>query len=90
MSYPCNRPVGAIHTTKNGKGKLICLGGYEMFTDEYFDKEDNSKIFDFIIKFFMTSDVQFEKSAEDTTNYKKDYAFVPDISEISDKLKSCL
>ena len=49
---------------KRGNGKLVVVGSYEMFTDEYFEKEDNSKIFDFFIKFFMTKEVQFEKQEE--------------------------
>lgn len=35
-----------------------------MFNDEYFEKEDNAKIFEFLIKFFMTKEVEFEKSEE--------------------------
>lgn len=42
------------------------VGSYEMFTDEYFDKEDNSKIFDFIIKYFMSKEVEFENKDEDS------------------------
>ena len=38
LSYPSNRPVGAVYTTKNGKGKLAVVGSVDMFTDEYFDK----------------------------------------------------
>ena len=41
ISYPSNRPVSAIYVTKNGKGKLGVIGSYEMFSDEYFEKEDN-------------------------------------------------
>jgi intraflagellar transport protein 52 len=36
-----------------------------MFTDEYFEKEDNSKIFDFFIKFFMTNEVELEFPKEE-------------------------
>lgn len=31
-----------------------------MFTDEYFEKEDNQKLFDFYIKYFLTKEVEFE------------------------------
>lgn len=33
------------------------MGSYEMFTDEYFEKEDNAKIFDFLIKLFFSKNV---------------------------------
>ena len=44
LSYPVNRPVAAVSLIK-GKGKLAVIGSTEMFTDEYFEKEENSKIF---------------------------------------------
>ena len=31
-----------------------------MFTDEYFEKENNQKIFDFFLKFLLTKEVDFE------------------------------
>jgi hypothetical protein len=43
ISYPVNRPIMASYVSKNG-GKLIVGGSYTMFTDEYYDKEENSKI----------------------------------------------
>ena len=43
ISYPVNRPIMASYVSKNG-GKLIVGGSYSMFTDEYFDKEENAKI----------------------------------------------
>ncbi len=36
------------------------MGSTEMFTDEYFEKENNSKLFDFFIKFFLSKEVEFE------------------------------
>lgn len=65
LSYPSNRPLGTVYQTKNGKGKLAVIGSYDMFTDEYFEKEDNSKIFDFLIKFFLGNEVEFGKNEED-------------------------
>jgi intraflagellar transport protein 52 len=41
LSYPSNRPLSAVFETKNGKGRMAVIGSYEMFTDEYFEKEDN-------------------------------------------------
>jgi len=32
-----------------------------MFADEYFDKEENTKLLDFFIKFLLTSEVELEK-----------------------------
>ena len=44
LSYPINRPVGAVYVNKGGKGKLAVLGSIDVFTDEYFEKEENSKL----------------------------------------------
>lgn len=41
LSYPSNRAVSAVCETKNGKGRIVVVGSYEMFTDEYFENEDN-------------------------------------------------
>jgi intraflagellar transport protein 52 len=36
-------------------GKLVVAGSIEMFLDDYFESEENAKIMDFIIKFFLTN-----------------------------------
>ena len=46
--------MAAIYNAKNKKGKLVVVGSVEMFMDEYFDKEENSKLFVyFFIAFFF-------------------------------------
>jgi len=60
-----------------------------MFTDEFFEKEDNSKLFDFFMKFFLTKDVVFDFPKE-LNNDLQEYHHVPNISEIADHLKCCL
>lgn len=59
-----------------------------MFTDEYFDKEENFKLFDFFMKFLTSHEVQFEKN--NTDNIIQDYTYVPEITELAENLKSCL
>jgi len=62
LSYPIKRPIAGVYSDK---GKLAVIGSYNMFTDEYFDKEENSKLFDFFMKFLLTNEVSFEKNATD-------------------------
>lgn len=38
LTYPSNKPIGAIFNHKN-KGKLLVCGSLEMFIDDYFDLE---------------------------------------------------
>lgn len=61
-----------------------------MFNDDYFDKEDNTKIFEFLMKFFFTKEVEFDKKKETNAAGDVDYNYAPDIAELSEKLKSCL
>ena len=59
-----------------------------MFADDYYDNEDNAKIFDFLIKFLLTNECEFDfpVSKESEPEPFK----VPDIAELADNLKSCL
>ncbi|MED6252758.1 Intraflagellar transport protein 52, partial [Ataeniobius toweri] len=43
VCFPLNRPVLAFHHGKES-GKLAVLGSCHMFSDQYIDKEENSKI----------------------------------------------
>ena len=51
LSYPINRPIGTVCVKE--KGKLAVVGSTEMFTDEYIEKEENSKLFDLHLNFFV-------------------------------------
>jgi hypothetical protein len=39
-----NRPICAVYNSPSG-GKLIVTGSVDMFADDYFEKEENQKIF---------------------------------------------
>lgn len=88
LSYPMNRPVGAIYISPEGRGKIACFGSFEIFGDEYFDKEENGKILDFLIKFYFSNECEFEfpKSEYDLGEYHQ----IPEVAEMAEKLKSCL
>lgn len=86
LTYPSNKPVSAVHLHKSG-GRLMVCGSVNMFVDDYFEAEENQKIMDFALKFFLTDEVEFEFSKDDNEN--PEYNYVPDIAEIADNLKSC-
>ncbi|XP_014442991.1 intraflagellar transport protein 52 homolog isoform X3 [Tupaia chinensis] len=44
VCFPLNRPILAFYHSKNEGGKLAVLGSCHMFSDQYLDKEENSKI----------------------------------------------
>lgn len=58
LSYPCNRPITAVYQHKS-KGKLLVCGSLNMFNDDYFDLEENSKVLDFFLRYFLTDEVEF-------------------------------
>ena len=58
LTYPSNRPITAVHMGKGG-GKLLVSGSIEMFSDDYFELEQNQKFMDFFLKFFLGDEVEF-------------------------------
>lgn len=48
VSYPSNECIMSFYESRK-KGKLFVLGSWQLFQDEYFEKEDNKKIFTFIL-----------------------------------------
>ena len=49
ISYPVNRPIGAVAKTSNGKGRICCIGSLNMFSDEWLVKENNTRIVEVIV-----------------------------------------
>ena len=61
-----------------------------MFSDEFFDKEDNQKIQDAFFKWLLSDkDVSFERHIKDDSDIAE-YSHVPDITALADRLRSCL
>lgn len=88
VSLPVNRPICAFHT-KHGQGKLAVIGSVHMFSDQYFDKEENSKLQGVIFQWLTTNEIRLNSiDAEDPEI--SDYHFVPDTSKLAERLKVCL
>uniref|UniRef100_A0A3Q2ZWF6 Intraflagellar transport 52 homolog (Chlamydomonas) n=1 Tax=Kryptolebias marmoratus TaxID=37003 RepID=A0A3Q2ZWF6_KRYMA len=65
VCFPLNRPVLSFYQGKES-GKLAVLGSCYMFSDQYIDKEENSKIMDVVLQWLMTDNVQLNQiDAED-------------------------
>lgn len=89
VCFPLNRPVCAMYSAKHHKGKLVVLGSVHMISDQYVDKEENSKILDCIISYLTTDDIKLNTiDAEDPEI--SDYSQLPDIARLSEQLKTCL
>ncbi|OMJ94281.1 hypothetical protein SteCoe_2623 [Stentor coeruleus] len=89
ISYPLNRPIAAIYTSKARKGRLMVLGSYHIFSDNFIDKEENSKLQNILFKWLLTNDINLDQGLEED-NDLQDYTLIPDIGLMSEQLKSCL
>ncbi|KAJ3285777.1 Intraflagellar transport protein 52, partial [Borealophlyctis nickersoniae] len=89
VSYPLNRPIGAVYVNGNGRGKLVVVGSAQMFSDAYIEKEENGKLFDILVE-FCTSDKIVLNSIDANEPDVSDYHYLPDTPKLSETLRSCL
>ncbi|KAI8912523.1 hypothetical protein EDD86DRAFT_201600 [Gorgonomyces haynaldii] len=89
VSYPLNRPVGAVYQSSSKGGKLLAIGAAQMFSDQYIDKEENGKLFDVLIQ-FLTSDSIVLNSIDANEPDIADYHYLPDVALLSENLRCCL
>ena len=100
VCYPVNSHV--LGYCQKGKGKIFVGGSWKIFADDYYDKEENAKIFDFILNFIKpqpntndkgtkTKKTEFfmpdKFSTQDQTEKPK---ILPNIEALSEKLKNCV
>ena len=79
---PKDRPVLALYQHPTGGGKLAVLGSAALMSDQFIDKEDNSKVKDVILSFLTSDDVKLNKiDAEDPE--VADYTMIPDTSRMA-------
>ncbi|XP_062842594.1 intraflagellar transport protein 52 homolog [Trichomycterus rosablanca] len=89
VCFPLNRPVLALSHIGKNAGKLGVLGSCHMFSDQYLDKEENSKIMDVVFQWLMTENIHLNQiDAEDPEI--TDYTMLPDTGFLSERLRVCL
>ena len=89
IAYPNGRPLACCTTSKSKKGKLVVVGSEKFFEDEFFEKEENRKVIDFLIKYLLGLwKGNLDKIAKETECEK--YIYTPNVVSLSEKLKSCL
>ncbi|KAF5828565.1 osm-6-like protein [Dunaliella salina] len=89
IAYPMNRPLGALWQLE-GAGKIAVLGSVQIFDDKYIDKEENSKLVDFIFKWLRPGSqisLNHIDAEEPEISVNK---LLPDTASLADKLKGCL
>ncbi|XP_053508839.1 intraflagellar transport protein 52 homolog isoform X1 [Ictalurus furcatus] len=89
VCFPLNRPVLAFSKVEKNAGKLAVLGSCHMFSDQYLDKEENSKIMDVVFQWLTTDNIHLNQiDAEDPEI--TDYTMLPDTGYLSERLRVCL
>ncbi|KAF6728561.1 Intraflagellar transport-like protein 52 [Oryzias melastigma] len=88
VCFPLHRPVLAFYHGKEA-GKLAVSGSCHMFSDQYIDKEENSKILDVLLQWLMSDNIHLNQiDAEDPEI--SDYTMLPDTALLSEQLRVCL
>ncbi|XP_058229253.1 intraflagellar transport protein 52 homolog isoform X2 [Hemibagrus wyckioides] len=88
VCFPLNRPVLAFSKVENA-GKLAVLGSCHMFSDQYLDKEENSKIIDVVFQWLTTDNIHLNQIDADDPEIT-DYTMLPDTGYLSKRLRACL
>lgn len=88
VCFPLNRPVLAFYQVKEA-GKLAVLGSCHMFSDQYLDKEENSKILDVVLQWLTTDNIQLNQIDAEEPEIT-DYTMLPDTACLSERLRVCL
>jgi intraflagellar transport protein 52 len=87
-SYPVDCPVAAAWEATTGSGRLIVVGSADIFSDDWLEREDNSKLCDALIKYLLHQGMSFNPSLGRSDFEEKECA--PDISYLSNLIKPCL
>ena len=105
VSFPSNRPIAAIwdashlksstirQRQSNNRGRILVIGSSHIFTDEWINKEENSKLVDTLFKFLLHDDndnIHFDRKRSTKDNRVDESRTVPDIEALSERLRSCL
>ncbi|XP_039623842.1 intraflagellar transport protein 52 homolog isoform X2 [Polypterus senegalus] len=88
VCFPLNRPVLAFYEAKQG-GKLAVLGSCYMFSDQYLDKEENSKIMDVVFQWLTSNEIHLNQIDGENPEIS-DYKMLPNVGQLSEHLRVCL
>lgn len=83
--FPFHRPVLAFQEGER-TGKLVVLGSCHMFSDQYVDKEDNSKIMEVVLQWLMTDSITMNGTDAEAPAISE-YTLILDTQVLSEKLR---
>ncbi|CAG9461231.1 unnamed protein product [Pedinophyceae sp. YPF-701] len=91
VSYPTRRPVAAAWQAPGGRGKIAVVGSADLLSDDWLDKEENSRVMDFLFRWMRPGDdVALDPMDADDPDVNPEKNVVPDITALAEKLKPAL
>lgn len=89
ISFPLNRPICALHESQ-GKGRVCVLGSSHIFEDSWFDKDENGKLADVLVKWLLNSPgLEIDPLDSDDLEIAE-YQHVPDTESLAQRVRCCL
>jgi intraflagellar transport protein 52 len=88
-SYPLNRPIISHAGLGSSGGSLTVIGSAHIFNDEWMKMESNSKLLLFLYDLTITKDVELNQIEAEHPEVTERY-HTPDISSMSERLRSCI
>jgi intraflagellar transport protein 52 len=89
ISFPLNRPICALHESPGG-GRLCVLGSSHIFEDGWFDKDENGKLADVLVKWLLSLEgVSMDPLDSDDVEIAE-YHHVPDTESLAQRVRCCL
>ncbi|OQS01756.1 Intraflagellar Transport Protein 52 [Achlya hypogyna] len=96
ISFPMNRPIAAVYSADGVSappkkcGRLAVLGSTHLFSDDWLDKEENSKLQDILFRWLLKDkDILFDAFDAGDPDLS-DYFRLPDTQALSERLRSCM
>lgn len=87
ISLPLNRPICALFESR-ASGRLCALGSSHIFEDAWFEKDENGKLADVLVKWLLHLDGVEMADADEAE--VADYQHVPDTDSLSSRPQCCL
>ena len=90
IGYPLNRPLCAV-SQRLGKGKLAVIGSFEIFSDDWLNKQENMKLQKILVEWLLNKPGAPDLLATTTEDAEfSERQLVPDTEALSEQLRSCL
>ena len=88
-SYPLSQPVISYCSIGRSGGSVTVIGSPHMFCDDWFNKESNENLFNYLTSLIITKKSEINKIDADHPEVI-DRVYTPDVTSMSERLRSCI